>query len=56
MRKYHVVKWTLICRPKEKGGLCIKDLEKMNISLLTKWWWKLDALSLVENGANILGH
>lgn len=30
----------------EKGGLGIKDLKKMNISLLTKWWWKLD----IEDG------
>lgn len=25
-----------------KGGLGIKDIQKMNISLLCKWWWKLD--------------
>jgi hypothetical protein len=24
------------------GGLGIKDLEKMNTSLLIKWWWKLE--------------
>jgi hypothetical protein len=28
------------------GRLGIKDLKKMNISLLMKWWWKLDN----ENG------
>jgi hypothetical protein len=27
---------------KKKGGLGIKDLRKMNISLLCKWWWRLE--------------
>jgi hypothetical protein len=27
---------------KIKGGLGVKDLRKENISLLTKWWWKLE--------------
>jgi hypothetical protein len=26
----------------EEGGPGIKDLRKMNVSLLCKWWWKLD--------------
>jgi hypothetical protein len=34
-------------KPKEKGGLGVKDLRRMNISLLCKWWWK------VENGHGI---
>jgi len=25
-----------------KGGVGIKDLTKVNISLLRKWWWKLE--------------
>ena len=45
-RKYHLVKWSTICQSKEKGGLGIKNIRKMNISLLCKWWWKLDH----ENG------
>lgn len=45
-KKYHLVKWCKICKPKEKGGLGIKDLRKLNISLLAKWWWKLEN----ENG------
>lgn len=40
-KKYYLVKWTLISRPKNKGGMGIKDLRKMNISLLVngggKW-------------------
>lgn len=41
-KKYHLVKWTKICKSKKKGGLGIKDLRKMNVSLLAKWWWKLE--------------
>jgi hypothetical protein len=36
-----MIKWDFITRPKEKGGLGIKDLDKMNKSLLVKLWWKL---------------
>lgn len=42
IRKYHLVKWDSICKSKKKGGLGIKDIRKMNISLLCKWWWKLE--------------
>jgi hypothetical protein len=36
------VKWVKICKSKKKGGLGIKDIRKMNLSLLCKWWWKLE--------------
>jgi hypothetical protein len=39
-----LVKWARITKPKQKGVLGIKDLRRMNISFLCKWWWK------VENG------
>jgi hypothetical protein len=45
-RKYHLVKWETICKNKENGGLGVKDIHKMNISLLCKWWWRLES----ENG------
>jgi hypothetical protein len=35
-RKYHSVRWTIICKNKKKGGLGIKDVRKMNLSLLCK--------------------
>jgi hypothetical protein len=35
------VKWKDVCRPKKDGGLGIRDLQVMNISLLAKWRWKL---------------
>jgi hypothetical protein len=31
-----------VSKSKQKGGLGVKDIRKMNISLLCKWWWKLD--------------
>ena len=40
--KYHLVRWEIICKNKIKGGLGVKDISKMNISLLCKWWWKLE--------------
>ena len=41
-RKYHLLKWEKICKNKKKGGLGIKNLRKMNVSLPCKWWWKLE--------------
>jgi len=41
-RKYHLIKWETICQSKDRGGLGIKSIRKMNVSLLSKWWWKLD--------------
>jgi hypothetical protein len=35
------VKWDVICRPKKEGGLGVRDLRLVNISLLAKWKWKL---------------
>jgi hypothetical protein len=39
-RKY--MKWAVICKSKTKGGLGIKDIIKMNISLMCKWSWGLE--------------
>ena len=40
-KKYHLVNWSTVCMPRDQGGLGILDLELMNISLLSKWLWKL---------------
>jgi hypothetical protein len=40
--KYHLVQWNHVCKPKKEGGLGIKNLTKFNISLMRKWWWKLE--------------
>ena len=40
-RKYHLVRWEIINKSTKYGGLGIKNIQLMNISLLCKWWWKL---------------
>jgi hypothetical protein len=40
-RRISWVKWEDICRPKKEGGLGIRDLRLVNLSLLAKWRWKL---------------
>jgi hypothetical protein len=41
-KKYDLVKWGKICKSMKKGGLGMKNMRKMNISLLYKWWWMLE--------------
>ena len=31
------IKWDIVCRPKEKGGLGMKDIDTFNLALLGKW-------------------
>jgi hypothetical protein len=40
-RKYHMVDWATVCRPKAFGGLGILNTKFMNIALMLKWVWKL---------------
>ncbi|KAK2426239.1 hypothetical protein P8452_40952 [Trifolium repens] len=40
-RRISWVKWEDVCRPKKEGGLGIRDLRLVNLSLLAKWRWKL---------------
>ncbi|KAK1692879.1 hypothetical protein QYE76_009576 [Lolium multiflorum] len=40
-RKYHLVNWPSVCRPKEFGGLGLLNTKKMNVALLLKWIWRL---------------
>jgi hypothetical protein len=41
-KKYRLVRWETIYKSKKKGGLGIKNIRKMNVSFLCKWWWKLE--------------
>jgi mannosylglycoprotein endo-beta-mannosidase len=40
-KKLSWVKWEVVCRAKNKGGLGVRNLEVVNISLLMKWRWRL---------------
>jgi hypothetical protein len=35
-KRYRLAKWSVVCRPKDQGGLGIDDLEVKNTSLLGK--------------------
>lgn len=48
-KKMAWVNWDLICTPKARGGLSIKNLEVFNLALLTKWRWRF----LIENESSL---
>jgi hypothetical protein len=35
------VSWRKICLPRAKGGLGVKDVKVVNLSLLAKWKWRI---------------
>jgi hypothetical protein len=39
-RKYRLAKWSMVCQPKDQGGLEIQNLEIQNQCLLIKWLFK----------------
>jgi hypothetical protein len=45
-KKYRLAKWSVVCCPKDQGGLGIHDLSVKNLALLDKWLLKL----LTEDG------
>jgi hypothetical protein len=47
-KRVNWIKWEDVCKPKRLGGLGVRDLRLVNISLLTKWRWRL------LNGGNSL--
>jgi hypothetical protein len=40
-RKISWVKWDVVCKKKRDGGLGVKDVRVMNLSLLSKWRWRI---------------
>jgi hypothetical protein len=40
-KKYRLTKWSIMCQPKDQGGLGIQNLEIQNVCLLSKWLFKL---------------
>jgi hypothetical protein len=47
-KKYHMVRWDTLCKPKDFGGLGFVDSRVRNICLMSKWIYKL------ENGSEDL--
>jgi hypothetical protein len=45
-KKYRLAKWSVVCCPKDQGGLGVHDLSVKNSALLGKWLFKL----LTEDG------
>jgi hypothetical protein len=41
-KKYHLVKWEIVCMPQDQVGLGVVDLRVMNFCLMCKWLWKLE--------------
>lgn len=39
-KKPHLVKWSMVCLSKEKGGFEIHNLSNLNSALLGKWNWR----------------
>jgi hypothetical protein len=35
------IKWSVVCKDKCQGGLGVRDVRLVNISLLSKWRWRL---------------
>jgi hypothetical protein len=40
-RKISWVRWNSVCQTKENGGLGVRDVRVLNVSLLAKWKWRL---------------
>jgi hypothetical protein len=40
-RKICWVKWKRVCQPRSKGGLGVRDVRLVNLSLMAKWKWRL---------------
>jgi mannosylglycoprotein endo-beta-mannosidase len=40
-KKYHLVKWAEVCKPKDQGGLGVLNTKEMNKTLMAKWIWRL---------------
>ena len=40
-RKYHLVRWNIVCKPIAQGGLGVRSIDKVNLALLGKWLWRV---------------
>lgn len=39
-KRLHFLSWDRICLSKNKGGIGLASIERKNLVLLGKWWWK----------------
>jgi hypothetical protein len=40
-RKYRLARWSILCLPRDQGGIEIHNLELKNMALLSKWMYRL---------------
>jgi mannosylglycoprotein endo-beta-mannosidase len=40
-KKVSWVRWGVVCKAKKNGGLGVRDIDLVNVSLLAKWRWRL---------------
>ena len=45
-RKISWVRWKSVCQPMDKDVFAVRDIQVVNLSLLSKWRWRL-----VEGGS-----
>lgn len=59
-RKIHTVAWEALCRPKDYGGLGLREAQTTNQALLMKAGWRLCSgpnalwISVVKSGVGII--
>ena len=39
-KRDHLVRWDVVCKPKEIGGLSFGNISLRNLALLGKWLWR----------------
>jgi hypothetical protein len=48
------IKWKVVCQEKRKGGLGVRDVKAVNLSLLMKWRWRLLQSDDLEHWKEVL--
>lgn len=49
VKKLHLLRWEIICKPKRSGGLGVANIKEKNLACLGKWWW-----NFIKNRSNKL--
>ena len=53
-RKYHLIFLSVVCLSKSQSGLDILNLERMNIALIAKWWFRFKDSTVLDKLKSIL--